>query len=70
MEGRDMRSMSLLARLRHADGPGAEAGLVRGKEWPLHANAAGEDCFRKFGGRPAEGSARTEQNEFDGAEIR
>ncbi len=37
---------------------------------PLQPDAAGENGLGEFGGGSAQGSARTEQNELDGAEIR
>src|SRR5271155_3208371 len=36
----------------------------------LHPYAACQNGVREFGGRSAQGSARAEQNDFDGAEIR
>ena len=37
---------------------------------PLHSDTASENRVGEFGGWPAQGSARTQQHELDGAEIR
>jgi hypothetical protein len=38
--------------------------------YQLQPDATGEDSLGEFGGRPAQGSAGTQQHELDGAEIR